>query len=354
MIPLEARRVERAFTRASRANALTLNQLEVFGTVAKTGSFTRAGEILLRSEPAISQQIKLLEDLVGIRLLDRARGRPIRLTEAGRLMLEASEDVLERVDRAIEGLAAMSRFESGTMIVGAGAYFGSYLLPSMCAPFNREFPGIHIRLRIARGAECVELVRNADVELAVVGGDHAGPDIEHVHLAGKDIVLVASPDHPLASRRGLTFADIASQSLVLAPTTSSSRRALDKWASMNGSVLHPRLELTGAEAQITAVRTSLGIAAVPVHALGRYPTAALRVLDVSGFPLREGWSIIWRKGELSPAAEALRDHLLAERARIEMNSLAHTARLSHDPRYTPRTLPPDRGASTPQVPQEAR
>src|SRR5258708_1222230 len=154
-----------------RTSSLTLHQLEIFATVAHEGSFTRAAELLLRSEAAISQQIKLLEAAVGARLLERAHQRPIRLTEAGRRMLSTCEDVFARLESTLGELDALGRAERGDVTMSSGGYFGSYLLPPIYAAFQQDVPGISVHLQIVTSANCMEAVRRGEADLAVLGGE---------------------------------------------------------------------------------------------------------------------------------------------------------------------------------------
>jgi DNA-binding transcriptional LysR family regulator len=245
----------------------------------------------------------------------------VRLTQAGQVMLASCDNVLAHLDRTMRELDALNRLRSGNVVVGAGPYFGSYLLPPICATFQRLAPGVGIRLQTAKAFECVEALRRGNVELAVVGGQVDDPDFARSYLAGKDVVWIAPSDHKLASRSQITFSEIIAEHLVLPPRTSSSRRVLEKWANEHGFRLEPSVEVGGIEAQVTAVISGLGVAAVPSHVLSRYQDAPLRVLSVVGFPLHGSWTVVWRHDELSPAAAAFKDHLLQQRSAIEATSL---------------------------------
>jgi LysR family transcriptional regulator, low CO2-responsive transcriptional regulator len=304
-----------------RALTITLNQLEIFATVAREGSFTRAGKVLLRSEAAISQQIKLLEAAVGVRLLERSPGHPVRPTEAGRVMLASSDTVLKQLTRTLTELEGLRKLETGSVVVGSGPYFGSYLLPQICASFQKLAPGIGVHLSTARGEDLVDAVRRGEVELAIVGGEVTEKGVAQGRLAGKDVVWIAPDGHRLASRAAIPFREIAAENLILSRRSSSNRKALEHWAHAQGLEVRPSLEVGGAEAQVTAVRSGLGLAAVTSHVLTRYKDAPLRVLAVEGFPLRGSWSVVWRQDELSPAAALFKDHLFRQRAQIEATSL---------------------------------
>lgn len=304
-----------------RLSSLTLNQLEAFATVAREGTFTRAGEVLRRSESAVSQQIKLLETSLGAKLLVRSPGRPVRLTESGQLMLASCETILKHLERTVAEVEAIGTLDRESVVIGSGPYFGSYLLPRICASFQRLMPRVTVHLQTAKGADCVEAVRRRDVEFAVVGGEVLESGVVQSHLASRDVVWIAPSNHALASRSRIPFPEVIAEKLVLAPRTSSNRRVLEKYAGRQGLRLPASLEVGGVEAQVMAVLSGLGISAVQSHVLQRYKDAPLSVLSVEGFPLRGSWSVVWRDHELSQAANAFRDHLLRQQAEIEATSL---------------------------------
>jgi len=307
--------------KAVRATSVTLHQLEIFAIVAREGSFTRAGEALLRSEAAVSQQIKLLEAAVGAQLLSRAPGRPVRITEAGRRMLASCEVVFQELDRTLDDLDALRRLEHGDIVLGSGPYFGSYVLPPIYASFQHRFPHIRAHVRMMKGIASIDAVRNGDVELAVVGRDFGSTGLSGTLLARKDLVLIAPADNRLASAVDLGLDAVVGEELILAPSTSLDRLLLDRIAAENGLTLRPAFEISGVEAQVNAVLSGLGVAAVPYHVLSRYDAARFCVLAVRGFPIRGSWSIVWRDEQLSPAGTLFRDHLLSHTAMIEATSL---------------------------------
>jgi DNA-binding transcriptional LysR family regulator len=245
----------------------------------------------------------------------------MHVTEAGRVVLASCEMVLACLERTIDEVEMLRTSQSGSVALGSGPYFASYLLPLISASFQRLFPGVRVNVQTARALECLEAIRRGRVELAIVGGEVSANNLERAYLAGKDLIWIARAEHRLASRCDVLLAELAKEDLLLPPRTSSSRRALEKLANEQGVDLNPTVEVGGVEGQVTAVLNGLGVAAVPSHVLSRFPDAPLRVLSVVGFPVHASWSLVWRKEELSPAAIALRDYLLSQRAQIEATSL---------------------------------
>jgi DNA-binding transcriptional LysR family regulator len=280
-------------------------------TAAREGSFTRAAGVLLLSEPAVSQQVRLLETTVGARLFERSPRRPIRLTDAGGLLLQTCESVFHQFDATLEQLDALGGAQTARVILGVGTSFGSYVLPPIVAAFQKEHPGISVVVDIETVPHWSEKLRRREVDLAVAAATIDDDEIVSHPLAQKELVWIGLSGHPLAGPEPVPLDALQSERLVLRPTPSSSRQALDRLAQAQGLALHPTFELAGTEACITAVASGMGIALVPYDAvLAREQPRSFAVLNVKGFPLKLNWSVIWRANELSAAATTFRDYLL--------------------------------------------
>ena len=295
----------------AKLRSLTLRQLEIFATAAHEGSFTRAARALLLSEPAVSQQIKLLESVVGTRLFARSPRRPIQLTDAGDLLLHTCDTVFDQFESTLQRLQALQGAEAARVRLGVGTSFGSYLLPPIVSAFGQKHPEIALNVGIEMSGHWDEKVRRREVDLAVVTGDVDDRELVSVPFARKELVWIGLPGHPLASGDAAPIEALAGERLVLGPPHSSSRKALEHLARAQGVALHPAFELAGTQAFITAVRSGMGIALVPYNAVSSPDGSPLAVLNVAGFPLRLVWSLVWRHDdELSPAATKFRDYFL--------------------------------------------
>jgi DNA-binding transcriptional LysR family regulator len=299
---------------SAKTRSLTLRQLEIFATAAREGSFTRAAHTLLLSEPAVSQQVKLLENVVGARLFTRSPRRPISLTDAGGLLLQTCESVFQQFDATLEQLEALRGAEAARVSLGVGTSFGSYLLPPVVASFGQKYPGITVTVGIEMSGHWDEKVRRREIDLAVVTDHVDDHELTGVPFAEKSLVWIGLSGHPLAGSEPAPVEALRDERLILGPPLSSSRRALDRLAEAHGMALRPAFELAGTQAFITAVTSGMGIALVPYHAmLSREMPRGLAVLNVTGFPLPLEWSLIWRGQDLSPAASIFKDYLLQYR-----------------------------------------
>lgn len=318
---------------------ITVRQLEVFLRVAQEGSFTRAAKALELSEPAVSLQVKQLEQVVGARLLRRIPNRPVQVTEAGERVLLTGERLFRELDALTEDLATISSGEQGTVHFAAGAAFCNWLLPPLFASFQAEHPGIAIRVETGR-RDLTEGLRQQRFELVVrsavlaVPGSSPGTgrvegqldDVESTHFADIDLVLVGPPGHRHAEQE-VALEDLKDERLVLSKDWSAIQMIFGSKAKELGMDLNVRFEFGGIESQISAVTSGLGIAPVPYHVVAtRIAERRLVVLQVKGFPMRLPWHLMWKRDQLSVAAAKFRDYLLAQRPFVESQSLLPPAR----------------------------
>jgi DNA-binding transcriptional LysR family regulator len=295
----------------ANARSLNLHQLEIFAEAAHRGSFTRAAQALFLSEPAVSQQIKLLEATVGAQLFERLPRRPIRLTDSGWVLLRTCRTVFQELDASLARIESLQGVNSTRVSVGAGTGYGSYVLPKIVAAFREKHSGIPVSMHIEMSGRWVERVRRREVDIAVITGVLDDPEITAVPFDHKDLVWVAPLEHPLASRASIPVQGLQGERLVVAAPPSAGQRALDWVAETRRVVLYPAFELAGTEACITAALNGIGVALVPYGALLWHELLnRVAVLDVEGFPVRSNRSLIWRTEDLSPTARLFRDYLL--------------------------------------------
>jgi DNA-binding transcriptional LysR family regulator len=307
----------------AKARSLKLHQLEVFAAAARERSFTGAAKALLLTEPAVSQQIKLLEATVGAQLFERRPRRPVRLTDAGWLLLKTCESVFQEFEATLRQIETLQSATPARVSLAVGSGFGSYLLPSMVAAFRDRYPDIPVTVNIEAPALRLEKLRRREADLAVITGEIDERELACIPLAEKDLVWVAPRGHRLAGLKNIPVIFLRDERLIIGTPPSSESRALDWIAATYGVVLHPTFELGGTDACVTAALSGMGVALVPYSTVqSRDLSQSIEVLDVEGFPLRLSWSLVWRTDDLSPAAAALRDYLLGDAARSGIRSEA--------------------------------
>lgn len=298
--------------------SLTLHQLQIFRAIAREGSFTRAAQALSLSEPTVSQQIKLLEGAVGVRLLDRASRRSLQLTGAGRLLLAGSNTMLELLESTIREIDAFKRAEGGLVTFGAGTHFCGHILPGLYAEFQQFAPQITVRVHTGSRDYLLDAVAQRQLDLAVVNDPIDDSRISSARLAALDLVLVGPLGHRLAGGTIAPFSALAQEPLILVDQVSSGTKELERKAAEVGVALQVSWEAASVEAQVNAIVKGLGIGPVPFYAVSSHIAGeTLCLLRVEGFPMRFDWFITWRKGELSTPARLFKDHILEHQAELE-------------------------------------
>ena len=294
-----------------RGLPVTLRQLQVFLAVCAERGFSRAGERLGLSQPAVSAQIRQLERVLGRPLVEFV-GRRFHLTAEGEAMRIAAHDVLGRLDAVRQELAALDGAVRGRLrlvVVSSAQYFAPHLL----AAFVRSFPGVDVRMRVAnRDAALERLERNED-DLAIMALVPEQRALELLPFLDNELRMVAHPGHALLGRR-LELEALAAERMLVRESGSGLRRALDDELDRRRLTLTDTLELGSTEALREGVRAGLGVALLPRHAMHRELAAGeLVTLDVAGFPIRRSWCLVHARGKaLDPAAERMKQ-FVAER-----------------------------------------
>lgn len=242
----------------------TLRQLEVFLAVARVESVSRAGEALFMSQSAVSGALGDLERQFGVKLFERV-GKRLRLSERGLALRARAEATLEQA-RDLERLLTGGD-EVGRLRIGATLTIGDHLAAPLMARFLRQHPGAELSLAVGNTEEIARQVTNFEIDVGLVEGEIAHPDLEVTRWRDDELVVFCSPSHPLAGRRRLTDDDLRAASWIVRERGSGTRQAFDR--AMHG--LLPELRITLAlqhtEAIKRAVEAGLGLGCVSRIAL---------------------------------------------------------------------------------------
>lgn len=295
----------------SKQTDFTVHQLTVFCAVARRLSYTRAAEALYLSQPAVAQQIKTIEQVLGLQLFAR-KGRGIELTVAGQEFLRHAEHILALLAETAPVVHEIQALERGSVVVGASNSAGTYVVPSLLGAFHARYPRVRITLMVANRRSIEERLLAHQVDLAVMSlieqSDHLVVDF----LMPYELVVVATPAHRLARRSALTIDDLQEEIMLLREQGSGTRLDTEQYFARAGLPLLTGLELGSIEAIKEGVAAELGIAVLPREAVV-YELANndLVMLDVQGFPLKRQWHVVHLHGRrLSRVASELRDFLL--------------------------------------------
>jgi LysR family transcriptional regulator, low CO2-responsive transcriptional regulator len=294
----------------------TVHQLSVFRTVARCLSYTKAAEALYLSQPAVSQQVKALEQALGLPLFARS-GRGIVLTPAGQEMQRHVERLLDLFAETAPVVQEIQALERGELLVGASNSAGTYVVPPLLGAFHARYPRIHITLTVANRRSVEELLLNRELDMAVMSLVEREEHFAVEFLMSYELVVVATPYHRLARHSALRLRDVQPETFLLREHGSGTRLDTEHHFEHLGVPLRASLELGSIEAIKEGVAAGLGVAVLPWDAVSfEIASGDLVRLDVEGFPLERHWHLVHLRGRrLSLAAQAFRELLLQRRDR---------------------------------------
>lgn len=274
-------------------------RLKVFRTVADTLSFRRAGEQLRLSQPAVTLQIKALEEELSVRLLDRT-GNRVALTEAGRILLKHAKVIAEQVTQAQEELAALTGHHAGELKIGASTSIAQYVLPHLLGQFRREFPRVRVSVVSGNTEVIVQHMISHKVEIGLIEGPALRRDVRTEPFLEDELILVMPATHPLANLPSISLDQLRGQPLLLREHGSGTRRVLETAFDKAGIArrsLNVVMELDSTEAILSSVEAGLGIGFVTRWAvLPRLPLGRIRTAPVKGLRIPRKFLLLYPAG----------------------------------------------------------
>src|ERR1035437_7605862 len=193
---------------------MEFDQLEIFLEVARLSSFSRAAEKRFRTQPAISSQIRALEEEVGARLLDRSGGR-VSLTMSGKLFFKYAEETLERRKTILTEIAETDPVPGGEIVVGANEGPCLHILPEVVAQFKRDYPNVAVSIKRSDYARILESILENVVDFGVVSLPVNDNRLEAQMIHRDELVVITAPGHALAAKSSVTLAGGSAYPLVL-------------------------------------------------------------------------------------------------------------------------------------------
>lgn len=295
---------------------LTLRQIEVFNAVARHQNYTRAAEELHLSQPAVSMQIRQLEEGIGLPLFEQV-GKQIHLTDAGDQMYIYGRDIAGLLDEAEIVFEAIKGVKHGTLTISV-ATTASHFATRLLAEFAKLHEGITISLDVTNREALRRQLENNEPDLVIMGQPPEGVDVEAAAFMENPLVMIAPADHPLTAQKKIKLSHFANESFVVRELGSGTRGATQRFFDEHGVPFKTGIEMTANEAIRQAVEAGLGLGVVSIHTLElELETGRLNILDVQGFPIMRHWYVIQRKGKrLSPAAQAFKEFVLEQAAQF--------------------------------------
>jgi DNA-binding transcriptional LysR family regulator len=261
-------------------------KLHVFRVVADTLNFSKAAEELHLSQPAITSQVRTLEEGLGIALFDRV-GRNATLTPAGMTLLQYVRQIETLTNEAKAALAPFGVQEGAELTIGASHTIGVYLLPKLLPQILREWPKLRIHVVTGSTSEVLNALVNHQISIGLIEAPAHRPDLKIERFFEDELCVILPPNHRWAKKTILRAAEIVQEPVLLREAGSGMRRFVEEYLERNGVLrqqLHTTVDMNSTEAIISAVEAGLGIGFVPLMALDK----ALKAGTVKVIPLENG------------------------------------------------------------------
>jgi DNA-binding transcriptional LysR family regulator len=278
---------------------MDFDQLKTFLEVAKLGNFSRAAEKVLRSQPAVSAQIRQLEQEYGQKLFDRSAKR-VRLTPAGEVVRDYIQQMLALRNSSLHAVSDRNGTPAGTLSIGANEGTFLYVLPEVFAKYHRKFPKVRISVYRSFTHKVTEKVEEGAVDLGVVTLPVKSPSLEVTPVFRDRILLMVGRGSPLFSRKSTTLEEFAQQPIIV-PKTGSIRRLIEKHLRPYREDLNITMELTSVIMIKRFVTSGLGVSLICASfARDRVRTGEARLLKIEGLDLWRELALVYRKDRSLP------------------------------------------------------
>nr|WP_321239192.1 LysR family transcriptional regulator [uncultured Tolumonas sp.] len=295
---------------------ITLRQLQVFRAVCETLSYSRAAESMALTQPAVSLQMRQLEELIDQPLFEYV-GKKLYLTDAASSLLNASNDIFQRLDELDMQLSDLRGSLKGQLRLSAESS-AKYLSPHILAAFQRRHPDVNPLLRVVNRAQILQRLSENKDDLVIMSLVPEEMAVEFMPFLNNPIIAVAPAEHPVCQIENLGLKDLQEWTLLIREPGSGTRKACEEFFQQKRVHFSRTLELNSQEAQREGVVAGLGLAFLPRHAVHlELKAGVLRELPVKELPLYRSWCLVHARGKrLSPVAQAFVDFIREERGVI--------------------------------------
>ena len=239
-------------------------RLQVFHTVARLLSFTKAAESLHMTQPAVTFQVRQLEEYFNTRLFDRTHNR-ISLTDAGMRVFGYADDIFDlyaQMDNAVRDITGEI---SGVLIIGASTTIAEYMLPSLLGDFKKKYPDVNVHLKVSNSDGVVSMVENNDIDLGVVEAPVMNKNLVVERCREDQLVAIVPPQHALSDHKKVRLSDLLGHAYIAREEGSGTREVIEEYlagAGMKPADLHVAMELGSPEAIKGAVEAGMGVSIV--------------------------------------------------------------------------------------------
>ena len=275
---------------------ISFKQLTILESIIKNQSYTAASKALFMTQPAISMQVKKLEEQVGLPLFER-EGKHVVPTQAGEELLFYAQNIRQQLEEAAEVMEELKGLKRGKLHLTM-ASTANYFAPQLIAAFKHKFPQADITLDVTNRSGLVEAVENNHTDMAIMGKPPTGHHLKGIPFIDNPLVVIAAPTHPLVHKQPIILADLADEPFIVRESASGTRIATERFFDQHGLDLIAGMEMNRSEAIKQAVMAELGLGIVSLHTIEmELALKRLVVLEVEDFPIMRQWHIVYREGK---------------------------------------------------------
>ncbi len=284
---------------------MLLEHLRFFHAVAERGSFTRAAEELLLTQPAVSSQIARLEEELGQKLFER-HGKHVRLSRPGEILYAQSRKIFQQLREASTILEDLKNLEAGRLELGTVDAMSIHVLPHIFREFNQRYPRVEISIEVDNSANISALVQKGVLDLGFVTLPVENRNLISLPVFTDIMRVIAPPDHPLASRSRISLQELTRTTLIIYKRGSVTRNLIEQVFAAHGLELNPDMEIDRPEAMKKLVEVGLGVSIIPEMSIRReLEEGTLVTLDTGDVRFERQLGLICRRGQFfSPSAAA--------------------------------------------------
>jgi DNA-binding transcriptional LysR family regulator len=282
---------------------MDFDHLTTFLEISKQGSFSRAGQKLFRSQPAVSAQIRQLEHEYGHKLFDRV-GKSVRLTVAGETLLEYATKLLTLRNESLRAVADQSSSPRGTLAIGANEATCLYVLPEIFADYNKRYPSVQISIYRNFSHKVIEKIEDGTVDVGIVTLPVKSPSLKVYSIFRDRLMLLVSATNALANHKTVKTSEIAEQQLIL-PKTGFMRQVMDKQFRPYRSRLHISMELPSVGMIKRFVAAGLGVTLMgESFARDEARAGKVKLIPISDMDIWRELGLVYRRDRTLPRSAA--------------------------------------------------
>jgi len=291
---------------------LTFRQLKVFDVVARHLNYTSAAKELYLSQPAVSMQVKQLEEQVNLPLIEK-QGKKLYLTEVGKEMHNYARSTIQQLLDLEETIGQMKTLEQGHLKLAVASTANHFVI-RLLAIFARQNPKIRISLEVTNRSSLLDLLDRNECDLVIMGSLPEGSSLVAEHFLENPLVVITSPDHRLAKMKKVPLSELIKEEFIIRERGSGTRSAIERFFTDQDMEFKTKLDMSNNRAIKHAVEEGLGVSIVSMHTLELELNAqTLSVVNVENFPIYRHWYVVQREGKrLSPIATVFKKYIMED------------------------------------------